>query len=67
MDYKELEKELRIKYGRHRKSLSDPFELLDLVINYGELKDQEKEKAIQLAEEIYFNYNNEMREHNTNR
>lgn len=57
----ELEKELRIKYAMHRKSLSDPFELLDLV---SESLITDKEKAIELAEEIYFGYGLEEYEYN---
>lgn len=56
MNYKEFERELRIKYGKHRKTLSDPFELLDLAIDIRELNAKDKEKAIEIAEEIYFNY-----------
>lgn len=56
MNNKTLEKELRIKYLKHKKMLSDPFELLDLVLDTRKLKEAEKNKAIELAEEIYFNY-----------
>ena len=50
----ELEHELRVKYARHKKNLSDPFELLDLVVDARELCEKEKEQAIELAEEVYF-------------
>lgn len=56
MNYKELERELRIKYGKHRKSLSDPFELLDLAVDIRELNEKDKSKAVEIAEEIYFGY-----------
>ena len=63
MNPKELEKELRIKYSTHRKTLSDPFELLDLVIDISTLSGAEKEKAVELAEEIYFHYDAERNEY----
>ncbi len=63
MDRKELEQELRLKYGKHRKNLSDPFELLDLVLDYNKLDDKEKNEAAELAEEIYFGYDIERNEY----
>lgn len=56
MTHKELEKELRIKYGMHKGSLSDPFELIDLVVEYNSLSDEDKNKAVELADEIYFGH-----------
>jgi len=62
IDMSELERELRLKYSMHRKSLSDPFELLDLVPEC--LVNKNRVKAIELAEEIYFGYALELYEYN---
>jgi hypothetical protein len=59
MNNKTLEKELRIKFQKHKKKLSDPFELLDLVLDIRKLKGTDKSEAIELADEIYFNYGKE--------
>jgi len=52
MNERDFEKELRIKYAIYKKVISNPFELLDLV----ELENgMNKAKAVEIAEEIYFN------------
>lgn len=66
MNYKKIEHELRIQYYKHKRALSDPFELLDLV-EMKQLNDQEKKQVIALADALYFRYDHDLNDHDFSR
>ena len=57
MKNKKLKQELVAKYSEKKKQLSDPLELLDMVVNCHGMIDKDKTDAVEMAEEIYFGYN----------